>query len=213
MVAAPNASLRALAPGAEGWLALAWANWCPPGTRITSSGPAPHGLVLSLPHQGGVLRFAVDDAPRCDAPTAASILQVGSFLPREHDPPRSTHLPLRVSFPGVAHPLVKLRPPDLKAPRGGVLRYEIGLTNVSRHDFRFRSCPVYVQHFLDGSRTRSYVLNCGPAGTFAPGERKIFAMELPIPRTARLGTDGFTWKLGPRTWEPPWAPASVLVTR
>jgi hypothetical protein len=124
-------------------------------------------------------------------------------------------LPLRVSFPGIAHPEVKFRTPELKVGRGGVLRYKIGLRNVSDRDFRFRMCPVYVQYFVDGGgiRARSYVLNCKPAGTFAPGERQIFAMELRIPRTAELGNAGLSWKLGPATWEPPWAPATILVTR
>jgi hypothetical protein len=57
------------------------------------------------------------------------------------------------------------------------------------------------------------VLNCKPAGTFPPGEHKVFAMELVIPNTAPLGRNGLIWKLGLRTWQPPWAPATVRVTR
>jgi hypothetical protein len=170
-------------------------------------------LVLTLPRGGGAVRFHLEGAPRCDAPDEPSVISVAPFRPRAEEPSKSTRLPLRVSFPGVAHPEVELGTPELQAARGGVLRYEIGLTNLSAHPFTFGACPVFVERLSPAGRAQAFVLNCKPAGTFAPGERKVFAMELRIPTPAPLGRDALTWTLGPRTFNPPWAPATVLVTR
>jgi hypothetical protein len=139
-------------------------------------------------------------------------LGIAPFRPREREPARSTHIPLRPSLDGIAHPEVKFGTPELQAPRGGVLHYRIALTNGSAHPFAFDDCPVYEEHAFTLRYRESYVLNCREAGAFAPGERKVFAMELHVPPKAPLGRNFLTWKLGPKTYEPPWVPATVLVT-
>jgi hypothetical protein len=212
-VAAGRRDVRSLNPGARAWLPFAWSNWCPPGVAETSSGPGPKRLVVALPHGGGELRFRTRYVPICSAPKSPALVATRAFLRREPEPAESTRLPLAVSFPGMAHPEVKFGTPELQAPRGGVLHYEIGLTNTSGRTFSFRACPVFTQKLTSADQAVAFVLNCKPAGPFASGERKIFAMELTVPKDARLGRNGLTWMVGPHTYEPPWAPATVLVTR
>jgi hypothetical protein len=209
---APLASLRSLHAHERVWLGLAWSNWCPPGSKPTASaGPIPKALLLEL-RSGDELSFRLRQAPNCGGPAFPSSLGIAPFRPREREPARSTRIPLRASFDGIAHPEVKFRTPELRAPRGGVLRYRIALTNRSAHPFAFDECPVYEQNAFTLHYRESYVLNCKEVGTFAPGERKVFAMELHVPAKTRLGRNSLTWKLGPKTYEPPWVPATILIT-
>jgi hypothetical protein len=210
-IGAPLASLRAIAPGHQACVALSWSNWCPPGTRLTTSGEPPKALLLGLP-AGGELRFSMRGfVPRCDAPRSASRLGIAAFRPLGREPTRSTRIPLRASFDGVAHPDVKFGTPELQAPRGGILRYRIALTSRSKTPFGFSTCPVYEQRAFAHLR-EAYVLNCREAGAFAPGERKVFAMELKVPADALLGRQPLMWVLGPDTYGHPWVPATILIT-
>jgi len=105
--------------------------------------------------------------------------------------------------------------PKAVARRGTAFHYRIALRNTSRRPFRFESCPTYEELWVDGNLgpKETFVLNCRPVGTLRPQEHAVFEMVLEVPREARLGPHGFTWMLAPETYEPPWAPGSVLVTR
>jgi hypothetical protein len=202
-------SLRALQPGRTASLPILWSNWCPPDARVTSYGTPPTNLVLVLPH-GGETAASVDRAPRCDNPTSPSTLSVKPFARRGRQPPPSSHLPLRLMIVGASGD--KTRSPSLRVKAGGLLKYEIALTNVGRHPFRFHhACPTYLQD-LDG-RAESYVLNCRPMGILRPHESVRFAMVLRVPKNARIGRTGLLWLLGPKTYLPPTTAAMVLVTR
>ena len=96
--------------------------------------------------------------------------------------------------------------------RGGVLRFRVALTNRESSPFAFADCPVYVERVATAHFRDSYVLNCKEAGAFAPGERKVFAMELRVPADAPLGRQSLMWILGPQTYDNPWVPATILVT-
>jgi hypothetical protein len=201
-------SLRALHPGRTAFVPILWSNWCPPDAIVTSYGTPPASLVLVLP-QGGELTAAVDRASRCDSPTAPSTLSIKPFVPVGRQPPPSSHLPLRVVIVGASRD--KTRPPSPRVRAGGLLRYEVALTNIAPRPFSFRGCPTYLQD-LD-RRTDSYVLNCKPLGTLQPRKSARFAMVLRVPRKARIGRTSLFWLLGPKTDLPPTAVATVLVTR
>jgi hypothetical protein len=200
-------SLRALGPGRSAFVAVFWSNWCPPGVVVTSTGTPPSRLVLLLP-MGGELTTTVSGAPRCDGPNAPSTLAIKPFARSGRQPRPSSHLPLRARILGASTDKSR---PSLRVKAGGLLRYEVGLTNTSRRPFRFRSCPTYVQH-LD-RRSTSYVLNCRPAGVLLPRETARFAMRLRAPKDARVGRTGLFWLLGPKTYLPATADVPVLVTR
>jgi hypothetical protein len=200
-------SLRALAPGRSAALPVFWSNWCPPDAVVTSTGTPPTRLVLVLP-DGGELATAVNRAPRCDNPSASSTLAIKPFVRRGRQPAPSSHLPLRAVIVGASTDKTR---PSLRVRAGGVLNYEVALTNVARQPFRFRSCPIYVQD-LD-AREEWYVLNCRSVGILQPRESARVAMLLRVPKNARLGRTGLFWLLGPKTYLPPTAIVPVLVTR
>jgi hypothetical protein len=203
-----GSSLRALGRGRSTVVPIFWSNWCPPDVVITSTGTPPTRLVLVLP-DGAELTAVVDRAPRCDEPAAPSTLAIKPFARRGRQPPRSSHLPLRAAIVGGSFD--KRESPSLQVRAGGVLRYEVALTNVSRRRFRFRNCPTYLQD-LD-RRTELYVLNCRPVGVLQPRATARFAMRLRVPKDARRGRTSVFWLLGPKTYLPTTAVAFVLVTR
>lgn len=208
-----DSSLRALAPGRAAYVPIWWSNWCPPGTVETSGGVPPDALIIGLPHGRGSLELPVSRAPRCDAPGNPSTIVVGPLTRRGRYPPSSAHLPLRatIAAPSIAVGSKKL--PTLRARRGRTLTYIVTLTNVSRRLYRFRQCPVYMQHLAPGGRDDIFVLNCRPAGTLQPGESARFAMRLAIPAETKLGAHGLTWELAPTTPLPPFASVRVIVSR
>ncbi len=201
-------SLRALRPGRSAYVPIFWSNWCPPDVVVTSTGTPPSSLVLVLPN-GGELRVAVDQAPRCDSPSAPSTLAIKPFARRGRQPPPSSHLPLRGVIVGASTDKTR---PSLRVRTGALLRYEVALTNVGRRPFSFRRCPTYVE-LLGGGREEWYLLNCRPVGILQPRQSVRFAMRLRVPKNARLGGSGLLWLLGPKTDLPPTAVAPVLVTR
>ena len=71
---------------------------------------------------------------------------------------------------------------------------------------------MYIEQVVPGPQ-QVYVLNCRPAGTLAPGATVLFAMELRIPANAPLRNSSLTWELAPKTYQAPFAPAAVWVTR
>jgi hypothetical protein len=201
-------SLRALGPGRVAAVLVNWGNWCPPGAVVTSLGTPPSALVLVLPG-GGEIAAPVDRAPRCDEPMAPSTVAIKPFARRGRQPPPSSHLPLTAEIVGVAT-ATKARP--LRARRGGVLRYEVAVTNASRRPFRFRGCPTYLEDLAPHQHER-YVLNCRPASVLARHETVRFAMVLRVAKNTPLGRHGLLWLLGPKTDFPPTASAPVVITK
>ena len=200
-------SLHALGRGRIAVVPVLWSNWCPPDVIQTSIGRPPTRLVLALP-AGGELSAPVDRAPRCDAPRAPSTLDIKPFMRSGRQAPPSSLLPLEAVIVGK---LPKLQAPSLRARAGGLLRYQVTLTNVSRRSFRFRRCPIYLQA-LHGQSQR-YVLNCRPVGSLRPRQTVRFNMVLRVPRTARPGRTGLFWLVGPKTYLQPNDGAIVLITR
>ena len=113
-------------------------------------------------------------------------------------------MPLRVELLGPSHPQGIGREVVYHVRRGGLLRYEVGLINVSRRPFTFRRCPIYT---VSTGRTEDFVLNCRPTGTLRPGHRAVFEMRLRV----RSAIGGFLWQL--ETANTPGADARVVVTR
>jgi hypothetical protein len=201
-------SLRALGPRRSAFVPIFWSNWCPPDVVVTSTGTPPSRLVLVLPG-GAELTAAVDRVPRCDDPAAPSTLAIKPFARRGRQPPASSHLPLRAVIVGGTTD--KTRTPSLRVHAGGLLRYEVALTNVSRRPFRFRECPTYLQD-LSG-RHEWYVLNCRLVGVLESYKTARFAMLLHVPKGVRLGRTGLFWLLAPKTYLPATTVAGVLITR
>jgi hypothetical protein len=101
-----------------------------------------------------------------------------------------------------------------RVPAGRPFHYEVALRNVSKRPFRFNTCPTYVEGVASTLRGERHVLNCGPAGTLAPGERALFEMVLHIPADAPAGNNGLSWELGEKTYQPsPFASAEIRITR
>jgi len=94
--------------------------------------------------------------------------------------------------------------PSIEAPKrvrpGELLVYKVRLTNDYAAPISFGSqadCPNYHQA-LYGIDTvvildRSYQLNCGDAGTVAPGKSVTFEMRLQVPTTMPIGTYTLHW--------------------
>jgi hypothetical protein len=66
-IVASLASVRAIEPGHQAWVALFWSNWCPARTRLTTSGEPPKALLLGLPADG--VSSASRSAASCRAAT------------------------------------------------------------------------------------------------------------------------------------------------
>jgi hypothetical protein len=201
----PPGSLRALARGKIARVALFWSNWC--GT------PPPLGLRLGLPGGTSVV-VSLRTAPRCDDAQAPSTLSVAAFAPAAHRLPPSSRLSLHAEIVGVRPLPVKRGLRAFRVARRRTLRYLVALTNTGTRVFRFArsSCPAYVQQLVPSVSPQAYVLNCRPAAPVEPGLTLRFEMLMRIPADAQLGNGGLSWELAPRTYEPPFATAAVVVT-
>lgn len=212
VLADPPGSLRALQPGKSAGVQVFWSNWCGPGSMPAGgSGAPPDAIVLGL--AGGTsISVPVAHAPRCDAPQYPSTVSVGPFTPTVRHLPASSRLPLRVVIVGSRTVPVKPGLRAFRVHRGELLRYVVAVSNTGAAMFRFprSSCPSYVED-LTPWPAQTYVLNCRPAGTIAPRATVLFAMEIQVPATARLGIASLTWELAPKTYEAPFAPAALWV--
>jgi Domain of unknown function (DUF4232) len=214
VIADPPGSLRALAPGKTASVSLFWSNWCAPGK--------PAGRHLSTPPQGLRIGFAsrtslvvqLAHAPRCDVPQAPSLLSVAPFTPAARTLGPSSRLPLRVTIVGPRPVPVKPGLRAFRVHRGELLHYRVALSNIGQRPFRFAptSCPIYLEQILPAP-AQPYVLNCRPVAAIAPHRSVLFAMQIPIPATTRLGNNSLTWELAPKTYEAPFAPAALWVVR
>lgn len=207
-LADPVGSLRALAHGKSARVGVVWSNWCGPGSSAAgSSGQRPTALVLRLAG-GTTMRLPLTRAPRCDSPSWPSKLLVAPFRPFVPQLPPSSQLFLRLAIiprATAANPL--------PGRRGALLRYRVAVTNAGNHPYHFgRSCPLYVEQ-LGGIQPRAYVLNCRGVGEIAPRHSLLFAIVLPVPASAPLGSDELTFELAPRTSNPPVVQAPVRVVR
>jgi Domain of unknown function (DUF4232) len=203
VLADPPGSLRALAPRKTASVSLFWSNWC---------GQPPARLELGLASGTSVV-VPLSRAPRCDQPQSPSTLSVGLFVPAWRQLPPSSRLPLRASVVGRRPVLVKPGLRAFRVRRGSLLRFELALTNTGDRPFRFHSCPTYLEQLLPSVPAQAYVLNCRPAGVMAPGRTRLFAMQIPVPARGRLGNNGLSWELAPKTYLAPFASAAVWVVR
>lgn len=212
VLADPPGSLRALAPGKSASVALAWSNWCGPGSTAGGGpGPPPAALLVGLA-SGTTIRVPLAAAPRCDAPQLPSTIAAGAFVPTPRHLPASSRLPLRAVIVGPRPVRVK---PGLRAFRvrpGARLAYDVALTNTGATPFRFAqsSCPTYVEQVV-GAPAQAYVLDCRAVRAIAPHATVLFRMELALPPGVRPGQSSLTWELAPKTFAPPFAAAAVQV--
>jgi hypothetical protein len=138
---------------------------------------------------------------------------MSGFLPAEHYPAPSSHLPLAASIVGSERAKGE-KEVRFQVAAGRPFRYQVALENISKRPFRFKSCPVYVEGLASTRRGERYLLNCRPVGTLAPGQRAVFEMVLHVPATAPAENNGLSWELGQKTFQPsPFADAGVRVTR
>jgi hypothetical protein len=109
---------------------------------------------------------------------------------------------LQAAFDPAKHaPMSVLLRPSIEAPKrvrpGELLVYRVKLTNPLKQTISFGSeveCPNY-HEALDGRRLldQPYQLNCGGAGSVAPGKSVSFEMRLLLPATMPVGTYTFRW--------------------
>lgn len=212
VLADPPGSLRALAPGKSATVSLFWSNWCGLATDPAgAAGTPPEAVALALA-DGTSISVPVNKAPRCDAPQDPSTISVGPFTPTVRHLPQSSRLPLKVRIVGPRPVQVKPGLRAFRVHRGELLHYEVALTNTDSSAFRFASssCPSYIEG-LAPSTPLGYVLNCRPAGRITPKATVLFAMQIRIPKSARLGIGSLTWQLAPKTYQAPFAPAALWV--
>jgi hypothetical protein len=210
----PPGSLRALQPGKSVGVTLWWSNWCGPASRPASGpGPPPQALELTLASRT-TIRIPVGQAPRCDQPQYPSTLSVGPYQPTLRHLPESSHLPLRVAILGGEPVLVKPHLRAFRAHRGERFQYVVAVTNTSGTAFRFAktSCPTYIEQIVP-SAGQAYVLNCRPVASIAPHAHVLFAMEYVVPTNIHLGYSSLTWELAPKTFNAPFAPAGLWISR
>lgn len=176
-------------------------------------------------------------APRCEDKRRQTELDYGPFYPLWA--PKSalraygvkSVLPLRVSVVTKGLPTVRRIAKDFRwgpwkyvkgreysfvtVKRGAVLHFRVALRNTSKRPFRFAHCPLYNELLANSTMSKreqgTYVLNCHPAGSIAPGKVAYFAMELHVAKDQPLGQTYLGWELvdGNRDHGP--RPAAVWV--
>lgn len=196
----PPFSMRAVPTGRTVWLAVAWRSWC--------GRSAPARLTITLP-SGGVLRLFPGETPTCHGARSTATVQANAFQPYVAPPKRSTSIPLKAT----------LDKSHYTAARGGTLRYRVTLANPTGDNYRFGTCPVYVEQVGTpqtmltgrGSAKEVHYLNCRGVVVRAY-ESVTFAMELRIPKTIRRAFL-LEWQLAPHSYQAPFAPAGVTLTK
>jgi hypothetical protein len=180
----PHYPLVSLRPGQRTVVPIWWSNFCdhprpPARLRLTWQ-----GNTVSVPIQSGV--------PRCDDPSAPSLLLVGHFQPQERpEPPQPRRLPLRVDItaPSTARP-------------GQTITYLVTLTNYSRRPVTFdTNCPAYWQQLRTSLQNswirRALVLNCAATPSIPPGKHATYTMQFTIPTRTKPGQNAIVWQFEP----------------
>jgi hypothetical protein len=155
-----------------------WQNWCSPGS---GSDAVDGDLALRLEiANGSIIDLPVRQLPTCIKSAKPSILRFGRAMAASIS--LSAALPLRAQIvtDGTGKPLI-LKP-------GKVFQYQVALTNMSGHTFRFGDCPTYQELASVGMGINtgsplaggSYVLNCRSVEAIDPGETVMFEMKLRV---------------------------------
>ena len=192
----PTASVGLLP---SGWAAIAtigYGDWCTPPPAL----PLRADVVIGSASLAVVPRGPIP-VPPCHAEPATPppdmffeepFVVPGSPAPPEPDPVDTLPIDVTIS------PL----PPT---PPGGTLEYTVTLTNVSAYDKPLNLavvCPTYTERLFvpraSAATETRLALNCGPAGVLAANVPVTFAMRLPIPADATLGTATLVWQMGAR---------------
>jgi hypothetical protein len=170
-----------------------------------------HGIAVTLAALPAVIRVDVEPQPvggRCDIP--GQRLGVSSWPIAPTEPvalPTPAPLPLTfaIDAPAVAF-------------AGEPLRYQLRVRNLSSSPYAWSDCPAYLEwlggHALTpsapppdkglkadpgakqyvGATKEAHVLNCGPAGSLAPGGELAFEMLIDVPADA-YGLDTLRWDI------------------
>jgi hypothetical protein len=153
-----------------------WQNWCGEGS---GSDAYDGNLALRLEiTNGSIIDLPVRQIPVCNNSAKPSVLRL--LQAQAAAIPLGAALPLRAQIvtDGTGKPLV------LKV--GTVFQYQVALTNMSDHTFRFGKCPTYFQSAGIGTDANNtfplaggqYVLNCRSVKAIDPGETVMFEMKL-----------------------------------
>lgn len=189
-----------------------WQNWC---GRGSGSDAYDGNLALRLEiANGSIIDLPVRQLPACNDSAKSSVLRFGLARAASISPGAALPLRAQIVTDGTGKPLV-LKP-------GTVFQYQVALTNMSNHTFRFGDCPTYYQDAGIGKvvyQTLSvgggrYVLNCRSVEAIDPGETVMFEMKLNVESTFFGQKDGqkvwnsakglLNWQLGgPETKNPP----------
>lgn len=194
----PTFSMRAVPTGGTVWLAVAWRSWC--------GKAAPARLAITLP-SGGVLRFFPGGTPSCHGARSTASVQANTFQPYVAPAKPSTAIPLKAT----------LDKSHYTVTRGRTLRYRVTLANQTGNNYRFGTCPVYVEQVGTpttmltgrGGAKEVHYLNCRGVVVRAY-ESVTFAMELRIPKTVHRAFL-LEWQLAPHSYQAPFAPAGVTL--
>ncbi|HXB04289.1 MAG TPA: DUF4232 domain-containing protein [Candidatus Angelobacter sp.] len=179
----------ALVPGQAG-LSIDWVSQpevCPNTNPVT-----PAQALIAIPG-GGVVAVAIPPAP---AAYACQGLGVGAF--------EGPYVPIQPSPPPPL-PAISMSVPS--AGRVGVaLPYLVTLTNDHAQALNLTAlCPTYEEELIPGDLQNggpplggkhTYALNCGPAGTLAPGGAATFQMVFLVPADAAPGKYTLFFGLG-----------------
>jgi hypothetical protein len=183
----PASSLLALRSGESAAVTIAWDNWCDPVVKGKPHVP-PSAVRITLPGGGGDLDADYNAVPACIQPNAPTTIGVSTFQPSLIPSGRPwSEAFLRASVPGQ----------PIHARRGGILRFQVVLTNVLKTTARVDRCPAYVQQLVPSGKVEVYTLNCAAAHPIAPGKSLTFAMRVHVPQDAPLGANGLFWELDP----------------
>jgi Domain of unknown function (DUF4232) len=189
-----DASPKVLPPG---WAAIGrvgYADWCtaPPATPLRLDLRVGSGM-LKVEATSGIGLPACQSAPPPPLPTLfldADLAVPGA--PAAPEPDFADLLPVSVAFS------------DLPAVSpGATLEYTVTFTDLDAKPVNLAGlCPDYtVRVFLPNATAAiesRFALNCERAGVLAQDGRATFAMRLPIPADAAVGTATLVWQLGER---------------
>lgn len=198
----PESALLALRPGEPAAVTITWDNWC--DLIVKGQRPVPpRAIRITLPGGGGHLDADYNAVPPCIDPKAPTSIGVSRFQPSVIPSGGRpwTNAFLKATVPGQ----------PVHGRRGGMLRFRVVLTNLSKTTARFARCPAYIVQLVPRGTVQAYRLNCAAAHPIAPGKKLALAMRVPVPPSSPRGANGLFWELDPFGGRAPQLHARVTV--
>ncbi len=183
-----------LRPGGQAGAFLLWENWC------SAMIPGVTALLVTLPDGGSPIvatptppMTTIGSTPRCDVPTAGSILTAYAFAAVA--PAQPMYEPQTAT--------VSLSVPPTTTP-GATLIFFVALTNRGTNPASLAPCPTYSEDLIvNGAAMKPpaeqrFLLNCIAIGeALAPGASVTLEMRYAVPAAIPSGSVELRWGMDP----------------